>query len=242
MSERRFLAYVLGRAKRAKVLNRKEIRARARFQRRLRRVKSRFLLWMRAQRNSSACLTLVAIAIAGAMQIGCTGCRTTPALTPTQRLEQAIKRRDALNEAQARTSNAFSGSGSGAVPNCPTLSAPMVSSAPPANGGHRVTLTWNASAPPDPKHSAAIGYCIYRGAPGDPNPGLINSTPLPGTSCIDDLVAHGGSYRYVVRAISAGGTTSVTSNPATVGIPPTGTSKSPISAASPPLCRGPVGR
>jgi hypothetical protein len=240
MSERRFLGCVLGRAKRAKVLNRKEIRARARLQRRLRRVKSRFLLWMRAKRNSSAFLTVAALAIAGAMQIGCTGCRTTPDLTPTQRLEQALKRRDALKEAQARTSSSFSGSG--AVPNCPTLSAPMVSSVPPANGGHRVTLTWNASAPPDPKHSTAIGYCIYRGAPGDPNPGLINSTPLPGTSCMDDLVANGGSYRYVVRAISAGGATSVTSNPATVGIPPTGTSKSPISAASPPLCRGPVGR
>jgi hypothetical protein len=240
MSEGRFLGCVLGRAKRAKVLNRKEIRARARLQRRLRRVKSRFLLWMRAKRNSSAFLTVAALAIAGAMQIGCTGCRTTPDLTPTQRLEQALKRRDALKEAQARTSSSFSGSG--AVPNCPTLSAPMVSSVPPANGGHRVTLTWNASAPPDPKHSAAIGYCIYRGAPGDPNPGLINSTPLPGTSCMDDLVANGGSYRYVVRAISAGGATSVTSNPATVGIPPTGTSKSPISAASPPLCRGPVGR
>jgi len=240
MSERRFLGCVLGRAKRAKVLNRKEIRARARLQRRLRRVKSRFLLWMRAKRNSSAFLTVAALAIAGAVQIGCTGCRTTPDLTPTQRFEQALKRRDALKEAQARTSRSFSGSG--AVPNCPTLSAPMVSSVPPANGGHRVTLTWNASAPPDPKHSAAIGYCIYRGAPGDPNPGLINSTPLPGTSCMDDLVANGGSYRYVVRAISAGGATSVTSNPATVGIPPTGTSKSPISAASPPLCRGPVGR
>jgi hypothetical protein len=220
MSERRFLRCVLGRAKRAKVLNRKEIRARARFQGRFRRVKSRFLLRMRAKRNSSAFLTIVAIAIAGAMQIGCTGCRTTADPTPTQRLEQALKRRDALKEAQARTSSSLSDSG--AVPHCPTLSAPMVSSAPPANGGHRVTLTWNSSAPPDPKHSAAIGYCIYRGAPGDPNPGL--------------------SYRSVVRAISAGGATSVTSNPATVGIPPTGTSKSPISAASPPLCRGAVGR
>jgi hypothetical protein len=240
MSERRFLRCVLRRAKRAKVLNRKEVRARARFQGRFRRVKSRFLLRMRAKRNSSAFLTIVAIAIAGAMQIGCTGCRTTADPTPTQRLEQALKRRDALKEAQARTSSSLSDSG--AVPHCPTLSAPMVSSAPPANGGHRVTLTWNSSAPPDPKHSAAIGYCIYRGAPGDPNPGLINSTPLPGTSCIDDLVANGGSYRYVVRAISAGGATSVTSNPATVGIPPTGASKSPISAASPPLCRGPVGR
>ena len=101
-----------------------------------------------------------------------------------------------------------------------------------------MTLTWTASAPPDAKHSSAAGYCIYRGAPGDPNPGLINTVPIPGTSCIDDLVANGGRYSYVVRAIGASGATSVTSNPAAVVIPPTGSSKSPISAASPPLCRG----
>jgi len=201
-------------------------------------VKSRFLRRMRCKHNSSVFLTLAAIAIAGALQIGCTGCKTSADLTPTQRLEQALKRRDALKETQARTSSSLVGT----IPNCPLLSAPMVSSTPPANGGHLVTLTWNASAPPDAKHSAAIGYCIYRGAPGDPNPGLINSTPLPGTSCIDDLVANGGSYRYVVRAISASGIASVTSNPVTVGIPPTGASKSPITAASPPLCRGPVGK
>jgi len=113
----------------------------------------------------------------------------------------------------------------------------MVPSTPPANGGHRVTLTWKASAPADSKHAAAAGYCIYRGVPGDPTPGLINSTPLLGTSCVDDLVANSVRYSYVVRAISAGGTTSVTSNPAPVQIPATGSSKSP-SGASPPLCRG----
>lgn len=110
----------------------------------------------------------------------------------------------------------------------------MVPSTPPANAGHRVTLSWKASAPADPKHSAAAGYCVYRGAPGAPNPGLINSSPLPGTSCVDDVVANGQSYSYVVRAISANGVTSITSNPAPVGIPATGRSNSPSSA---PLCR-----
>jgi hypothetical protein len=217
----------------AKVLKRKEIRAHSRF----RRMKSRFPLRVRAKRNWSVFLTLAIIVIASATQIGCSGCQTAANPTPTQRLEQALKRRDALKRAQLV---ADSSPAAGADPTCPPLNASMESSTPPQNGGHRVTLTWTASAPPDAKHSAAFGYCVYRGAPGDPNPGLINKVPIPGTSCIDDLVANGGRYSYVVRAISAGGATSVTSNPAPVQIPPNGASKSPISAASPPLCRGPA--
>ena len=215
----------------AKVLNRKEIRAHVRFW----RMKSGFPLRLRAKRNPSVFFVLAAIAIASATQIGCTGCQTAANPTPAQRLEQALKRRDALKQAQPVAS---SSPAAGADPSCPPLNASMVPSTPPANGGHRVTLTWTASALPDAKHSAAFGYCIYRGAPGDPNPGLINTTPLQGTSCIDDVVANGGHYSYVVRAISAGGATSVTSNPAPVAIPTTGSSTSPITAASPPLCRG----
>jgi hypothetical protein len=218
----------------AKVLNRKGIRAHSPF----RRMKSRFPLRMRAKRNSSVFLALVAIAIASATQISCTGCETAANPTPAQRLEQALSRRDALKKAQPVAMNSPA---AGANPTCPPLNASMVPSTPPANGGHRVTLTWTASAPADPKHSAAFGYCIYRGAPGDPNPSLINTVPIPGTSCIDDLVANGGHYSYVVRAISLGGATSVTSNPAPVQIPATGSSKSPISATSPPLCRTPAG-
>lgn len=102
-----------------------------------------------------------------------------------------------------------------------------------------MTLSWKASAPADPKHSAAAGYCVYRGAPGDPNPGLINSVPLAGTSCVDDVVANGQRYAYVVRAISANGVTSITSNQAPVDIPATGRSNS---ASSAPLCRGTAGQ
>jgi hypothetical protein len=224
-----------GCATQAKVLNRKGIRANLRF----RCMKSCFPVRVCAKCNSSVFLTLAVVAIASAMQISDTGCKTTPDPTPTQRLEQALKRRDALKQTQlvAHSSPAVS-----ADPTCPLLNAPMVSATPPANGGHRVTLTWKASAPPDLKHSAAFGYCVYRGVPGDPNFGLINTTPVRVTSCIDDLVANGGSYSYVVRAISAGGATSVTSNPAPVQIPPTGSSKSPISATSPPLCRAPGGK
>jgi hypothetical protein len=223
----------------AKILKIKEILARLRFQRRFRRLKSRFPLRVRAKRNSSVLLVLALIAMASATPIGCIGSRTAADPTPAQRLQQALKRRDALEQAQLVADRSPA---AGMDPTCPPLNASMVPSTPPANGGHHVTLTWKASAPADSKHSAAFGYCIYRGAAGDPNPGLINKVPILGTSCIDDLVANGGRYSYVVRAISAGGATSVTSNPAPVAIPPTGSSKSPISAASPPLCRGPAGK
>lgn len=202
-------------------------------------MKSRFPIRVRAKRNSSVFLALAVIAIVIAALTSCTGCKTTPNPTPTQRLEQALKRRDALKQAQLVAS---SSPAAGADPPCPMLNASVVPSTPPPNGGHRVTLTWTASAPPDAKHSAAAGYCIYRGASGDPNPALINTVPITGTSCVDDLVANGGHYSYVVRAISAGGAASVTSNPASVAIPPTGSSKSPISATSPPLCRGSAGK
>lgn len=215
----------------AKVLNRKGIRAHRPF----RSMKSWFPAGVRAKRNSPVFLALAIIVIASATQTSCTGCQTASTPTPTQRLEQALKRRDALKQAQLVVSNSPA---AGADPACPLLNASMVPSTLPPNGGHRVTLTWKASAPADLRHSAAFGYCIYRGAPGDPSPGLINTVPIPGTSCVDDLVANGGRYSYVVRAISAGGATSVTSNPAPVQIPPTGASKSPVSAGSPPLCRG----
>ncbi len=231
MSERLFL----GRATRAKVLKRKKIRAHLRFG----RMKSSFPQRMRVKSNPSAFIALAAIAITSMAQISCTGCRTAPDPTPTQRLEQALRRRDALKQAQLVAS---SSPAAVADPPCPPLNGSMIPSTPPANGGHRVTLTWKASAPADSGHSAAFGYCIYRGEPGGSNPGLINSTPVRGTSCIDDLVANGARYSYVVRAISAGGATSVTSNPAPVAIPPTGSSKSPIGPTSPPLCRLPAGK
>jgi len=199
-------------------------------------MKSRFPVRIRTQRNPSAFLALAVIAIASAAQISCTGCQTAPNPTPTQRLEEALKRRDALKQAQALETTSPP-----ADPGCPLLNASMVLATPPPNGGHRVILAWKASAPPDSKHSAAVGYCVYRSAPGDPNPGLINSVPISGTSCVDDLVANGLSYSYVVRAISAGGATSVTSNPAAVKIPAAGSSKGPLSTASPPLCRGSAG-
>ena len=185
--------------------------------------------------SSPALFAWAVTAIVVTLQTGCTGCRVDSSPTPSQRLEAALSRQEASHQAALAKTSA-----SPAL-QCPPLNASMVPSTPPVNGGHRVTLTWKASAPSDSKHSGAVGYCIYRGAPGDPNPGLINFVPLSGTSCVDDLVANGQRYSYVVRAIGANGVTSITSNPAPVQIPAVGRSNSPVSGASPPLCREPAG-
>jgi hypothetical protein len=118
---------------------------------------------------------------------------------------------------------------------CP--GSPVSSSTLPVQGGHKVILSWKASAPPDAKHSAAFGYCIYRGLKSkDPAPQLLNSKPFPGTSCIDDLVLNSQKYYYVVRAISLEGNTSDTSNEVPAVIP-TAPLSSKVPAASAPLCR-----
>jgi len=169
---------------------------------------------------------VIAIAVVSILQSGCTSCGVAQSPTPSQRLEAALKRAKALPSVSASSG-----------PVCPLLNASVVLTTPPANGGHRVILTWKASAPPDSTHSAAAGYCIYRTAVGDAQPVLINLTPIPGTSCTDDLVENGKGYSYVVRAISATDVPSVISNPAPARIPATGQSHLP-SGPSATLCRG----
>ncbi|MFZ0136841.1 MAG: hypothetical protein WAK89_07280 [Candidatus Sulfotelmatobacter sp.] len=122
---------------------------------------------------------------------------------------------------------------------CPVFGASGAPTAAPQKDGHRVILSWRASAPADPTHAAAAGYCIYRGVKQkDPSPVLLNNAPFPGTSCADDLVVNDTKYYYVVRAISAKGVTSIVSNEAPAKIPKH--SRPPTSAASAPLCRVPV--
>ncbi len=182
-------------------------------------------------RSNMVFAVVIALAMVGFLQTGCTSCGAAQSATQTQRLEAALKRAEAAKRAQAL---------SNASPSfvCPLLGSALVLPPPPANGGHRVTLSWKASAPADSKHSAAVGYCIYRTAVGDAQSGLINKTPFPGTGCTDDLVENGKRYSYVVRAISAKEVPSITSNPAPVEIPAAGASHPPVSGASPPLCRG----
>jgi hypothetical protein len=123
---------------------------------------------------------------------------------------------------------------------CPTLGASRVPATLQAQGGHIVILSWRASAA-DSKHSTAVGYCLYRATNRKVLPTeLVNSLVFPGTSCIDDLVANGQKYYYVVRAISAAGVPSIPSNVAPAPISTGKQSNLYASEASAPLCREPV--
>ena len=184
--------------------------------------------------NTRVLAYVAALALGGALQVGCTSCLVTPKPTPTERLEEAL-RKEALRKAGTLMSR----------PPAPPLVCPSLGSSgapvtPPQKDGHRVILSWRASAPADSKHAAAVGYCIYRGVnKKDPAPVLLNTAPLPGTSCADDLVVNDKKYYYVVRAISAKGVTSIVSNEAPAAIPKQSNPSAPATFA--PLCREPVG-
>jgi len=171
----------------------------------------------------------VVLGIVGTLQVGCTSCLSDPRPTPAQRLEEALRKAETLTSPPPA-----------APPVCPTFGSSATPTAPSAEFGHRVILSWRASAPADSNHAAAVGYCIYRGLKQrDPSPVLLNTTPFLGTSCADDWVVNDKKYYYVVRAISAKGVTSIVSNEAPAAIP-----KQSHPFASPalaPLCRGPAG-
>lgn len=184
--------------------------------------------------NTRVLAYVAVLALGGALQVGCTSCLVTPKPTPTERLEEAL-RQEALRKAGTLMS----------PPPAPPLVCPSLGSSgapvtPPQKDGHRVILSWRASAPPDSRHAAAVGYCVYRGVnKKDPSPVLLNTAPLPGTSCADDLVVNDKKYYYVVRAISANGVTSIVSNEAPAAIPKQSNPSAPATFA--PLCREPIG-
>jgi hypothetical protein len=120
---------------------------------------------------------------------------------------------------------------------CPAFGATLPPTPNPPTGAHKVILSWKASAPADSTHSAAVGYCVYRGTDPKALPSdLLNPVPFTaGTTCTDNSVQNGKDYYYVVRAISAGNAYSKPSNPAHAPVPSTpGSSASAISAA---LCQ-----
>jgi len=125
---------------------------------------------------------------------------------------------------------------------CPQLGATL-GAAQQSSGGHKVTLSWKASLPPDSKHGAAVGYCVYRGpATRLPYPELLNALPFSGTRCADDSVESGKKYYYVVRAITAKGATSdVTKPPVLAKIPAAPASAAQATQDSAPLCRESTG-
>ena len=170
------------------------------------------------------------VILAGALLTSCTSCRgvQSPASSPQ------------LSKASRQPPTPPSPSSSSSLV-CPMLGSSLVQEPLPANAGHRVILSWKASAPPNAKHGAAVGYCVYRGEGArDRFPRLVNTTPFPGTRCMDDRVENSGKYTYVVRGISVRRSESGPSNVISVVIPSSKPGNSSTSAISAPLCRLPT--
>jgi hypothetical protein len=88
---------------------------------------------------------------------------------------------------------------------------------------HKVTLSWNPTAPvTNSSRDTIIGYNVYRkttaGSSYD-DKNKVNSAPLLGTKCVDILVEAGQTYFYVTKAISASGAVSSPSNEVKTVIP-----------------------
>jgi len=115
-------------------------------------------------------------------------------------------------------------------------------------GHHRVILSWRASAPSGRKEDDAVGYCLYRSknkkaVKKNPTCGeceQINSIPITGTGCVDDLVKDGTIYYYVAAAINLKKRLSSSSNEARAAIPTSTQSVRSTSDSSYPLCRNPA--
>lgn len=132
---------------------------------------------------------------------------------------------------------------------CPSLGGPVIQPLQPSRPGtgHKVTLSWNASAPSPSHPSKAEGYCLYRSRTKNaakPHHKCdeceqINPVLVAGTRCVDDLVDDGATYYYVAMAINAEGL-SDWSNEAMAPIP-LGDQTSSAIADSPPLCRKATG-
>jgi hypothetical protein len=168
--------------------------------------------------------------LAGALLISCTSCRGAQSPASSGPVSTASKQPPAPLSPSSSSSLV-----------CPTRGSTLAAEPRSANLGHRVILSWKASAPPNAKHGAAVGYCIYRGeGRRDPLPKLVNSIPFAGTRCMDDWVENGGKYTYVIRAISVRRVESGPSNLISVVIPSSKPGNSSASAISPPLCRLPT--
>lgn len=134
-------------------------------------------------------------------------------------------------------------------PVCPAAGVAPLQPSQPGTAHHKVILTWNASAPSNYPDSTAVGYCLYRSKTkqaAKTNPVCqdcerINAAPVTPTGCVDDLVADGVLYYYVVTAINAKGRLSTSSNEIPVAIPSATQTVRPVPANSVPLCRGSVG-
>src|SRR5216683_4620149 len=139
------------------------------------------------------------------------------------------------------------------LPLCPAAGLPMLQPSP-LTGHHKVSLSWNASAPSGNSEGKAVGYCLYRSKKEKvakqslkkPNARCsdceqINSVAVAGTGCVDDLVEDGATYHYIATAINVLGNTSSSSEEALAQIPLNKESAIPVSKTSYPFCRAKTG-
>lgn len=110
------------------------------------------------------------------------------------------------------------------IANIPSCAGPnsTPSRAPDRTKTHSVTLSWNASNPRSNTPRDAIrGYYVYRSLSSHTYTEIsrLNALPLAGTRCIDSTVELNGTYFYVVKAVSVGGTRSDFSAQVSVVIP-----------------------
>jgi hypothetical protein len=96
----------------------------------------------------------------------------------------------------------------------------------------------------------AVGYCLYRSKKKNAVQKMptcrkcqqINTVPVVGTSCLDDLVEDEATYYYAVTAVNAVGYASAPSNEAIAHI--SNKKQADSTAATPPVpptCRTPSG-
>jgi hypothetical protein len=82
-------------------------------------------------------------------------------------------------------------------------------------GAHDVFLSWSAST-----SSGVVGYNVYRGTtPGGESSTPLNSTPISGTSYVDETVTAGTTYYYVVKAVNGSGEQSAASAETEASVP-----------------------
>jgi hypothetical protein len=80
---------------------------------------------------------------------------------------------------------------------------------------HSVDLSWSA---PTSSADPVAGYNIYRSLTGG-SPQLLNSTPITGTTYVDNSVVSGSNYAYAVESVDTNGLQSAPSNEIQVTIP-----------------------
>jgi hypothetical protein len=178
---------------------------------------------------------LVAVGFAGGIAAGQAPTTLKASGSPPSLRDPAIR-----SKHQARQGLAF--------PTCPAAGIPLAQSSP-ATGHHTVILSWTASAPSAKTPSPAVGYCLYRSnidqdslqkQPTCLRCQQVNTVPVAGTSCVDDLVANQSNYYYVVTAINAQGVPSLPSNEVSASIADDKPAGSAASGSPPPLCRAPA--